>query len=135
MPYRLTLFLLSLILVASLAHGQTKNPYSPKFQNALPGYTYQFPRDDFLYQTLDLGCGTGLSGQAFKNISCQLTGIDLSSRMIEKAKQKKIRVFILQKNIILMLCSIIVMKCLNWEGHVLIQIIEMVKLCSYYGEE
>jgi len=47
MPYRLTLFLLSLILVASLAHGQTKNPYSPKFQQALPGYTYQFPRDDF----------------------------------------------------------------------------------------
>ena len=47
MPYRLTLFLLSLILVTSLAHGQTKIPYSPKFQEAMPGYNYQFPRDDY----------------------------------------------------------------------------------------
>jgi len=45
MPYYLTLFLLTLMLGS--AHGQTKNQSSAKFQSALPGYTYQFPRDDF----------------------------------------------------------------------------------------
>ncbi len=40
--------------------------------------------------TLDLGCGTGLSGMAFVDVSSKLTGIDLSRNMIERAKQKKI---------------------------------------------
>lgn len=34
---------------------------------------------------LDLGCGTGLSGAAFKDRAAHLTGIDLSPAMIEKA--------------------------------------------------
>mmetsp|Transcript_16800 Transcript_16800/g.23785 ORF Transcript_16800/g.23785 Transcript_16800/m.23785 type:complete len:563 (+) Transcript_16800:75-1763(+) len=36
----------------------------------------------------DLGCGTGLSGIAFQNITHQLVGVDLSPEMIEKAKQR-----------------------------------------------
>jgi predicted TPR repeat methyltransferase len=39
-------------------------------------------------QILDLGCGTGLSGAAFKDRAAHLTGIDLSPAMIEKARQR-----------------------------------------------
>lgn len=39
---------------------------------------------------LDLGCGTGLCGQIFKPIAKTLVGVDLSSKMIEFAKQKNI---------------------------------------------
>jgi len=37
---------------------------------------------------LDLGCGTGLSGAAFKPRAARLTGIDLSPAMIEKARAR-----------------------------------------------
>ena len=37
---------------------------------------------------LDLGCGTGLSGAAFKDRASHLTGLDLSPAMIEKAKAR-----------------------------------------------
>jgi len=36
--------------------------------------------------TLDLGCGTGLCGKYLKKVSKKLTGVDLSAKMIEKAK-------------------------------------------------
>ena len=39
---------------------------------------------------LDLGCGTGLGGVAFKPIARRMTGVDLSPRMIEKARALKI---------------------------------------------
>jgi predicted TPR repeat methyltransferase len=39
---------------------------------------------------LDLGCGTGLSGAAFRDCVGQLTGVDLSPGMIAVAEQKKI---------------------------------------------
>lgn len=39
---------------------------------------------------LDLGCGTGLGGQAFVDIIEKLDGIDLSAKMIELAEEKKI---------------------------------------------
>lgn len=35
---------------------------------------------------VDLGCGTGLSGEAFADISKQMVGIDLSPKMLEKAR-------------------------------------------------
>ena len=41
-------------------------------------------------QGLDLGCGTGLSGQAFGDIIDELDGIDLSPKMIELAAEKNI---------------------------------------------
>jgi predicted TPR repeat methyltransferase len=37
---------------------------------------------------LDLGCGTGLSGAAFKDRAGRLDGIDLSPEMIEKARAR-----------------------------------------------
>ncbi len=39
---------------------------------------------------LDLGCGTGLAGAAFRAHVGKLTGVDLSSGMIEAARQKGI---------------------------------------------
>lgn len=44
------------------------------------------PRD----HGLDLGCGTGLVGEAFRSVCRRLAGIDLSARMIEQATAKKI---------------------------------------------
>ena len=39
---------------------------------------------------LDLGCGTGLAGIAFKDIASRLDGIDLSPAMIEKTCERKV---------------------------------------------
>jgi len=39
---------------------------------------------------LDLGCGTGLAGAAFRPLVRQLTGVDLSDRMVSVAAAKKI---------------------------------------------
>jgi predicted TPR repeat methyltransferase len=37
---------------------------------------------------LDLGCGTGLAGEAFRPLASRLDGIDLSPAMIDKAKAR-----------------------------------------------
>lgn len=39
---------------------------------------------------LDLGCGTGLAGLAFKPLAARLDGIDLSPAMIDKARARRI---------------------------------------------
>jgi predicted TPR repeat methyltransferase len=39
---------------------------------------------------LDLGCGTGLCGPLFRDIASRLTGIDLSGKMIEKARERRV---------------------------------------------
>jgi predicted TPR repeat methyltransferase len=41
-------------------------------------------------RVMDLGCGTGLSGQAFHDIADYLAGIDISSKMLEQARGKDI---------------------------------------------
>jgi len=44
----------------------------------------------FFPKGIDLGCGTGLAGSRFKDLCEHLTGIDLSEKMIEVAKEKNI---------------------------------------------
>lgn len=39
---------------------------------------------------LDLGCGTGLAGLAFRDLAGRLTGVDLSAKMLEKAAARNI---------------------------------------------
>jgi predicted TPR repeat methyltransferase len=39
---------------------------------------------------LDLGCGTGLSGVAFRDMAVQLSGVDISGNMLARARQKKL---------------------------------------------
>ncbi len=42
------------------------------------------------FDILDLGCGTGLSGLAFKPVARSLVGVDLSPRMLAKARELNI---------------------------------------------
>lgn len=46
--------------------------------------------EDNSLDIVDLGCGTGLSGMRFKPLARSLTGIDLSGRMLEKARARNI---------------------------------------------
>jgi len=41
-----------------------------------------------LAKAVDLGCGTGLSGQAFHDIADYLAGIDISKKMLDQARSK-----------------------------------------------
>jgi predicted TPR repeat methyltransferase len=60
---------------------------APAILRDLAGYLID-PGERF--DVLDLGCGTGLSGIAFKPIAKRLVGIDLSPRMLEQARALKI---------------------------------------------
>lgn len=42
------------------------------------------------WRILDLGCGTGLSGLAFQPYARELVGVDLSGKMLEKARTRNI---------------------------------------------
>jgi len=42
------------------------------------------------YDVIDLGCGTGLCGPLFRDLARTLTGIDLSPKMIDKAKERQV---------------------------------------------
>jgi len=37
---------------------------------------------------LDAGCGTGLSGVLFRNLSSHLMGVDVSRRMVQRAEAR-----------------------------------------------
>ncbi len=77
--------------------------YSDKFENHLLGdlqysvpdklksaiKTLSFPVKHFS-RCLDLGCGTGLAGTVFAEFCDTLTGIDISAKMVEKARTKQI---------------------------------------------
>mmetsp|Transcript_48566 Transcript_48566/g.135727 ORF Transcript_48566/g.135727 Transcript_48566/m.135727 type:complete len:229 (+) Transcript_48566:89-775(+) len=72
--------------------------YADEFEGHLvSGLRYNIP--DVLRQKvpqrryercLDLGCGTGLAGQAFHDLCGYLEGVDLSQNMISKAEEKGI---------------------------------------------
>ena len=48
----------------------------------------EYKIDSCFARTIDLGCGTGLSGLAFRECLTKLEGIDLSPEMIDKARQR-----------------------------------------------
>jgi predicted TPR repeat methyltransferase len=49
------------------------------------------PDPDHIFASgLDLGCGTGLAGEAFQDRAGRLTGVDLSPKMLGRAADKKI---------------------------------------------
>ena len=77
--------------------------YAERFDDSLVGglqYKLPFLIKDIIQKipttkskfckTIDLGCGTGLSGKALREVSANLTGIDLSGNMVAKAKELKI---------------------------------------------
>ena len=101
-------------LLAALTHEETQmaprqyveelfDSYSKDFEEHLIGtLSYQIPEllfESFVryigknrrfHRSVDLGCGTGLLGQAFLSIVDRLDGIDLSSDMLEQAREKGI---------------------------------------------
>ena len=71
--------------------------YAPRFDRALADLSYAAPallREAIMPHggrfgtMLDLGCGTGLAGAAFRPHVDWLVGVDLSANMIEQARQK-----------------------------------------------
>jgi predicted TPR repeat methyltransferase len=75
--------------------------YAPHFDDALAGLAYQAPqclratvgqaRPRVMFDhMLDLGCGTGLAGAAFRPLVRCLTGVDLSPAMVARARSKAI---------------------------------------------
>ncbi len=50
--------------------------------------------------TLDLGCGTGLSGACVREISEQLTGVDISDKMLDEARKKEIYDTLIQSELV-----------------------------------
>ncbi|QDV45508.1 biotin biosynthesis protein BioC [Stieleria neptunia] len=79
---------------------QTFDRYAETFESHLGTLRYSGPellhravdrfesRSDL--RVLDLGCGTGLCGQPFRPMAGQLIGVDLSPRMLDKAKDKNL---------------------------------------------
>ncbi len=57
-------------------------------------------KDNTFTSGLDLGCGTGLSGEAFTDIIASFEGIDLSEKMIEVAREKNIYSALYSGNIV-----------------------------------
>lgn len=55
---------------------------------------------EVFYRGVDLGCGTGLSGLAFKNMVNEFHGIDLSPKMIDLAREKNIYTSLFAGNIL-----------------------------------
>jgi predicted TPR repeat methyltransferase len=81
-------------------HGYVRtlfDQYAPRFDRALADLSYSAPeklreavtKHDTRFGTmLDLGCGTGLAGAAFRPHVDWLAGVDLSPKMIEEARRK-----------------------------------------------
>jgi predicted TPR repeat methyltransferase len=75
--------------------------YAPRFDAALAGLAYRGParlreaveniRPGITFdRMLDLGCGTGLAGAAFRPLARHIVGVDLSPAMIAQARAKQI---------------------------------------------
>lgn len=75
--------------------------YADKFDNELvntlkyktPQYIFDavtttLPKETTTYAILDLGCGTGLCAPLFRPLANRLVGVDLSSKMIDKAHER-----------------------------------------------
>lgn len=78
--------------------------FADDFEEVLASLDYQAPelimeeykqilseKKDFKQEVLDVGCGTGLCGILLKKINSKIVlyGIDISEKMLEKARQKK----------------------------------------------
>jgi predicted TPR repeat methyltransferase len=88
------------------------NDFANTFDSKLAQLDYSGPQlvAEFLNQTLqcspnslvigDLGCGTGLCGPMVKRWALQLSGCDLSPRMLEKARQRHLYDELLEQELV-----------------------------------
>ncbi|MGE0650884.1 MAG: tetratricopeptide repeat protein [Alphaproteobacteria bacterium] len=87
--------------------------YAPEFDRHLvKALKYEVPARlaDLLRRTvgdgvtferaIDLGCGTGLSGEAFRPFARYLAGVDLSGEMIKRAREKGVYEDLMQDDVI-----------------------------------
>jgi len=86
--------------------------YAAKFESSLvDNLEYKIPkviaemiRKDskfgFLGSIMDLGCGTGLFGMEIKQFCKHLEGIDLSGKMLDKAKEKNVYNKLIKQDIV-----------------------------------
>jgi predicted TPR repeat methyltransferase len=56
-------------------------------------------------RVLDLGCGTGLVGEALKDMDAELIGVDLSGGMLQQARARGIYQALLQSDLVPMMQS------------------------------
>jgi predicted TPR repeat methyltransferase len=66
----------------------------------VPGLLLEAARGRQFESALDLGCGTGLCGEAFRSIVGRLSGVDLSEKMIEGARARGIYDELLQGDLL-----------------------------------
>jgi predicted TPR repeat methyltransferase len=76
--------------------------YAPRFDDHLLGKLgYSMPtamrqavgrifKDRRFHRALDLGCGTGLIGEHFRDVVSEIDGVDLSGNMLEQARRKEV---------------------------------------------
>jgi predicted TPR repeat methyltransferase len=76
--------------------------YADRFDEHLGTIAYRVPKlirdalrevagsDQLAWRVLDLGCGTGLCGEVVRSHAAFLMGVDLSARMIAKARERNI---------------------------------------------
>ncbi|MEH6591834.1 MAG: tetratricopeptide repeat protein [Halioglobus sp.] len=62
--------------------------HSPQFLRA--AFSKVVPHIDLFSTALDVGCGTGLCGVAFRDITESIDGVDISEKMLEKAREKRL---------------------------------------------
>lgn len=60
----------------------------PALMYEMVHHAVQLPKHQ--WRVLDLGCGTGLCGQYFREAACELTGVDLSTKMLDVARSKQL---------------------------------------------
>lgn len=89
------------------------NGYANRFDTHLVGtLKYEIPKIFFTTVTshidnpdkldiLDLGCGTGLCGETFSELAGQLVGIDLSPKMLAKARKRNIYTRLIENDVTL----------------------------------
>ncbi len=79
------------------------NSYADRFEDHLKdGLRYRAPEllreavgravdaEGAAWKILDLGCGTGLCGTAFRDLATHMAGVDLAPNMVEKAREKDV---------------------------------------------
>lgn len=78
-------------------------PASAPGSSASPGSASS--RSPAFATMLDLGCGTGLAGEAFRDLAVRITGVDLSARMLAGARTKNIYAELVHADILAFLAT------------------------------
>lgn len=108
---------------ASMTPGYVRtlfDQYAPRFEEALDRLGYRAPallraavgdvceatqRPAKFSGVIDLGCGTGLAGEAFADTAEEIVGVDLSPGMIAEARRKGVYARLETRDLLELLCG------------------------------